>query len=174
MAYSTTLPKDSLLQAYVADKDHLDVFCASLDDRPDLLTCDIRALADRVLKADVPWVEKLMGLRDAIAKPFGLKTAADMTGGTEQRDVSELEVGDRIGFFKIYAISENEIILGENDWHQDFRISILRVSDADGAKVYAATCCRRHNLAGHAYLALIMPFHKRIVMTFLDRAVSPL
>lgn len=172
MAVTAKLPSQSLLNNYRKDSDYLDVFAVSLERRPDLQLCDIRDLATRVLTADLPWVRRLMSLRDKVARPFGLKTGVDLASVTSGKEASQLEVGDRIGFFRIYEFSGNEIILGEDDWHQDFRISILRLEDEEGMRVLAATCCRRHNIAGHLYLALILPFHKKIVSSFLDQAVA--
>ena len=172
MAVSASLPSRSLLNNYRKASDYLDVFAVSVERRPDLQLCDIRDLATRVLTADLPWASRLMRFRDKIARPFGLKTGVDLASEVSGKEASQLEVGDRIGFFRIFEISGNEIILGEDDWHQDFRISILRQEDEEGMKVLAATCCRRHNIAGHLYLALILPFHKRIVSSFLDQAVA--
>ncbi|WP_150526370.1 DUF2867 domain-containing protein [Roseibium sediminis] len=172
MAVTASLPSHSLLNTYRWNSDYLDVFAVSLSGRSDLQTADIRELATLVLTADLPWVRRMMNLRDAIARPFGLKTGIDLAARSAQTHWSQLGVGDRIGFFRIYDVDAGEIILGEDDWHQDFRVSILRENASGEPRVLAATCCRRHNIAGHLYLALILPFHKRIVSAFLNQAVA--
>ncbi len=171
MSVSDRLPNESRLNLYHAKRDFLDVFSVSLDGRPDLVKADIRVLADHMLTADIGWMNALISLRDKVVSPLGLKTTKELAMDPSNAPISERQAGDRIGFFKIYQVDEDEIILGEDDWHQDFRLSIFR-SKGSAPRVYAATCCKRHNLFGHVYLALILPFHKRIASSVLDRAVA--
>ena len=44
-------------------------------------------------------------------------------------------VGDTIGRWRIFFISDDEIIAGGDDKHQDFRVSVLRERDAGTASV---------------------------------------
>ena len=167
MSEADTLPKGSLLNAYRAPDDFLDCYSISLEGKADLGNADMRVLADHILNADIAWMRNLMALRDRIVRVVGMKTTSDLALEQAATPVAERGIGDRIGFFRIYSVEPDEIILGENDWHQDFRLSILR----DTQRIYAATCCKRHNIFGHAYLALILPFHKKIVKSVLDKAV---
>ncbi|MET1414530.1 DUF2867 domain-containing protein [Roseibium sp. HPY-6] len=171
MSVSDTLPNESVLHTYYSPRDYLDVFSVSLEGRPDLQEVDIRVLADHMLMADIGWMNALLSLRDKVVKPLGLKTTDDLALEQSDTPVGERQPGDRIGFFRIFRVSDNEIILGEDDWHQDFRLSLFR-RQGDRPRVYASTCCKRHNLFGHAYLALILPFHKKIASTVLDNAVA--
>ncbi|MEE4010443.1 DUF2867 domain-containing protein [Roseibium sp. FZY0029] len=171
MAISDKLPEDSLLNAYRAADDFLDTYSIPIRGREDLLTADMRLLAERILTADIGWITALMSFRDKLAALVGMKTTQALAQERTAEAAAEKGVGDRIGFFKIYSVSENEIILGENDWHQDFRLSLYRQRQ-NGPRIYASTCCKPHNLAGHAYLALILPFHKMIVKTMLARGTA--
>ncbi|WP_299811852.1 DUF2867 domain-containing protein [uncultured Roseibium sp.] len=171
MSKSDELPEESLLHAYIASGDYLDVFSVSLEGRTDLQTADMRVVADHMLNADIGWMKSLLAMRDKMAAPLGMKTTADLARDQRAGPVSERHAGDRIGFFKVYDIREEEIVLGENDWHQDFRLSIFRTS-GDRPRIFAATCCKRHNAFGYLYLALILPFHRKIVTTVLDTAVG--
>jgi hypothetical protein len=171
MAIRDKLPEDSLLNTYRATDDFLDTYSIPIRGREDLQTADMRVLAERILTADIGWITALMSFRDKLAGLVGMKTAQALAQEQSTENTSRRGEGDRIGFFKIYAVSENEIILGENDWHQDFRLSLYR-QRREGARIYASTCCKRHNLAGHAYLALILPFHKMIVKSMLDRGTA--
>lgn len=171
MSRADKLPEDSRLNAYYVSGDYLDSFSSSLKGRQDLLSADIRLVADHVLDADIGWMNRLLSARDRIVKPLGLKTTDELLRKQSGLPVSERRVGDRIGFFRIYGVEKDEIILGEDDWHQDFRLSIFR-SHGDDPRVYASTVCKRHNLFGYAYLALILPFHKKIAATVLDAAVE--
>lgn len=171
MSRADRLPEGSCLKEYHSPSDFMDTFSVSLQGRDDLLKADMRVLANHILMADVTWMNNLLRVRDCVVKPLGLKTTDDLL--LEQSDLpfEDRQPGDRIGFFKIYSVAENEILLGEDDWHQDFRLSIFRESGAE-PRIYASTCCKRHNAFGHVYLALILPFHRKIASTVLDNAVS--
>ncbi len=171
MSVRDRLPSDSILNTYYAPRDFMDVYSVSLAERPDLHTVDMRVLADHILMAEIGWMSALLTLRDTVVKPFGLKTTEDL--GLEETDtpLEDKKPGDRIGFFRIFRVEDNEILLGEDDWHQDFRLSIFRRTDRS-PRIYASTCCKRHNVFGHVYLALILPFHKKIASTVLDTAVT--
>ncbi|MEP4271645.1 MAG: DUF2867 domain-containing protein [Roseibium sp.] len=174
MSKSEELPAKSLLNAYVARGDYLDVFSVSLQGRTDLQTADMRVLADHMLNADIGWMTSLIALRDKLVAPLGLKTTSDLARDQRAAPLTDRQPGDRIGFFRIYDMREHEIVLGEDDRHQNFRLS-LSGQAGDRPRLFAATCCKRHNVFGYLYLALILPFHRKLATTLLDTAVrSPL
>jgi hypothetical protein len=117
------------------------------------------------------WVVALLGLRDTLVRPLGLRT------GTPQdiRPPTRQEIIDCSfpGLFAVHASSPDEVILGADDRHLDFRISLLR-SAADGV-VALSTWVHPHNLGGRAYLAAVYPFHRVIVARCLANAarISP-
>ena len=85
----------------------------------------------------------------------------------------EAQRGERIGIFRIYAVSDDEIIVGEDDSHLDFRLSVLRHRDAGRhGSVTLSSVVHCHNGVGRAYILLIRPFHKLIVRRSLARAVK--
>lgn len=84
------------------------------------------------------WASALLALRNALVRPFGLKTG---------------EVGQPI--FPTCHETDEEIILGTDDRHLDFRIGLYR---QDG-RIYMSTWVHPHNVWGRAYLRLVMPFH---------------
>jgi tRNA-dihydrouridine synthase len=51
--------------------------------------------------------------------------------------------------------TEDEIILGTDDRHLNFRIGLIR----QGGRLYMSTWVHPHNRWGRAYLRLVMPFH---------------
>ncbi|PJJ18709.1 Protein of unknown function [Janthinobacterium sp. OK676] len=122
---------------------------------------DMENLARALLGSQPGWARKLMVVRDAIVARFGIRTAKQM----------EARPGKRIGIFRIFAVSPDEIILGEDDSHLDFRLSVLR-SKQDGRHgcVTVASVVHCHNWVGRAYILLIRPFHKLIVRHSLARA----
>lgn len=92
------------------------------------------------------WARALLGLRNRLAGPLGLKTAADP--GSEA-----------LGMFPIRRDTPEEFVLGLDDRHLDFRIAVVR----EAGRVFLSTWVRPHNRAGRLYLRLVMPFHVLIV-----------
>ena len=43
-------------------------------------------------------------------------------------------VGEKIGVWPIFSLSEDEIVAGRNNKHMDFRLSVLKVLDGDRTK----------------------------------------
>lgn len=78
-----------------------------------------------------------------------------------------LQVGEQINFLTILSLSEQEIVLGEDDKHLDFRIAFRREGTGI-SRVSLATLVKPHNSFGRTYLRLIQPFHDRIVLSRLD------
>lgn len=132
-------------------------------------TMDMESLARVLLGSQPRWAQALMVLRDAIVARFGIKTASQLASGE----------GGRIGIFRIYSVTADEIVVGEDDSHLDFRLSMLRSAHggADGStpgsdygSVTLASAVHCHNRIGRAYIFLIRPFHELIVRRSLTRA----
>lgn len=164
-------PADSQIAAYAAPGDYMDCFAIALADRPDLQTCDPRRLAEHCGTIDFAWSRGLLWLRDTLVKPLGLKATPDLSADQIHKPAEEKTVGDRVNFFRIFAIEEHEVLLGEDDLHQDFRLSVLRTCGPD-AKLVLTTVCKRHNWFGHVYLASILPVHKKLVKATLETAIE--
>lgn len=157
------LPPQSKLLRLFARVDFADAYAVAL---PPDATTDPEQLGRFILSKQAPWVNMLMGLRDAMVAGFGLKTA----GQLKQGDVAPGE--RRVHIFKIYETTEREILLGEDDAHLDFRLSVMCREVAGRRQVVVSTvvCC--HNRLGRVYMKLIAPFHRAIVRDCLQRAVA--
>jgi hypothetical protein len=161
-AHAVALPRESRIAALFAGSDLADAFAIAL---PPTGTRDVLALARWVLGHPVPWVSFLLRLRDRIVRPFGVKTTAELRAAP--RSAGE----DRIDIFRIHAVTANEVIVGEDDRHLDFRASILlRQRPGLPDEVIVTTVVHCHNLMGRLYLAAILPFHCVIARTMLDTA----
>ena len=171
MSIAESLPPRSQLHDYARPQDFMDCFSVEISNRWACETASMQELANLIFSINVPGAAQLMRLRDTIVKPLGLKTSDDLGADSVSLQVDDQQVGDRMGLFRIYSIDKHEIILGEDDTHQDFRVALLR-SPGQPAKLYVATCCRRHNWFGYLYLATILPFHKLIVKGMLDGAAK--
>jgi hypothetical protein len=115
------------------------------------------------------WIRWLTNVRDAIVACFGLKTAKHLA------TLSNEDNADRMGIFKVYGKSATEIVLGEDDKHLDFRLSVLRtpsLSPTIGGQLTVSTVVHCHNFLGRAYLWVIAPFHRQVVQASLRRAAQ--
>jgi len=102
------------------------------------------------------WVTTLMDLRNRLVKPLGLKT-----GGQDRGQA-------HIGMFPIISTTDEQVILGLDDKHLDFRLVLDRMPSTGYLRLSTAVRCR--NIFGRVYLAVVMPFHKLIVPAMLRRA----
>lgn len=111
------------------------------------------------LAAPPGWVDTLMLARDRIVGRFGLKTAAPRQAPPK----APFRVGQQLGVFRILHLAPGEAILGEDDRHLDFRLSLM----IDSGQLRISTLVRPHNIFGRLYLAIVLPFHHLIssVMT---------
>ena len=125
-----TLPRASSLWSLHQPGDFLD--CYSVPS-----TLSPRQAATRGL-ALPGWAAALLTLRNTLARPFGLKS------GEPDRPI-----------FPTCLESDDELILGTDDRHLNFRIGLFR---QDG-RMFMSTWVHPHNAFGRAYLGLVMPFH---------------
>ncbi len=132
-----------MLQTVIQPDDFLDCYRCET-------SIDVEQAAKRAMAFPF-WVNWLMKIRNIVVTPLGLRT--------------DLGKGETIGFFPVVMRNDAEIILGFDDKHLDFRISIL----TDGSHAYGATWVRRHNWLGRFYLMVIMPFHILIMRNAVGR-----
>lgn len=162
MAKDFVYPSNGALRRYHADGDFLDGQWVPLPHpAPDAAELTIATFFN------MPgWVKGLLAFRDSLVRPLGLKT-----GGSEDlRPPTREEILDfsYSGIFAVHSADDDEVILGTDDRHLDFRVSILRSVPDD--LVAISTWVRPHNIAGRAYLAAVYPFHRIIVARCLANA----
>ncbi|GGB40121.1 hypothetical protein GCM10011505_22040 [Tistrella bauzanensis] len=154
-------PHASRLRPLFAGADLADSYAIAL---PGGLGGDPEAIARALFSHQAAWVAWLLRLRDLLVSPFGLKTAPMLAtpDGPDDR---------RIGIFKIYEIHADEILMGEDDRHLDFRLSV-RITDAQpGAQMVTLTALVHcHNLLGRSDITIIAPLHRAVVRSSLARA----
>jgi hypothetical protein len=112
---------------------------------------NIEEITNRIFKLP-KWVGGLLKTRDLLVKPFGLKTAKEAES-------------DKL--FPIIAQNEDEIVMGINDRHLNFRVSIL--TDSKKSFIYLTTIVHYNNVWGKVYFSFIKPFHKIIVRSIMRR-----
>jgi hypothetical protein len=128
-------------------------------------TFDVDALTWRLTASAPRWAEQLMWLRDRIVSPLGLRTAR--TRATPSDSAPCLEPGDMAGMFKVFERSDDEILLGGDDSHLDFRVSVLVQRGAMRSSAVLTTVVRFNNGLGRAYFFVVRPFHRLIVTSML-------
>jgi|KBSMisStandDraft_5_1062788.scaffolds.fasta_scaffold362238_2 hypothetical protein len=125
----------------------------------------------RAVLACVPaWAKVLFKMRGMIASLLGLRHSAD--AGFEVAPDASFQIGQRVGMFPIRSIEADELIVGDNDKHLDFRLSIFR-SRVNGVEMATvSTAVEIHNTVGKIYMVVIKPFHRCITSAMIQRAVN--
>ncbi len=157
---TTQLPTESKCSNYITNIDFQDAYAVALSDAG----ISIQNIYLNIFAHSPNWVNGLLRLRNNIVGLFGLDTYKN----SSEISTNNLKVGSKTGIFKIYAISDNEIIAGEDDKHLDFRVSVVK----QNKKVIISTLVHYNNNFGRAYMTLIMPFHKMVVKAMLKNALK--
>lgn len=161
------LPSQSALATAFESVNLADAFSIQL---PSAASRDPEVLARFIFSVQPAWIGALINVRDAIVAAFGLKTAKHLASLASDPD------SRRIGIFRVFGVSNTEVVMGENDKHLDFRVSVLCTpgSPAPGPanRLTLSTVVHCHNGFGRAYLSAIAPFHRQVVKASLRRAAE--
>ena len=162
---AVALPEAASIRSIYASTDLADAYAIRL---PAHASTDPEQLARFVLSNQAPWVGQLMRVRDAIVGRLGIKTAQQL------QNAPDASHEGRIYIFKIYAKTAHELVLGEDDSHLDFRLSVLHepatAAAGNAPRLIVLTVVHCHNRLGRAYIGLIAPFHRAVVQSTLRRA----
>jgi Protein of unknown function (DUF2867) len=170
-AKKCSVPRDALAYRALRRVDYADAYSIKIEARgPEVL--DLYA---RVMFGNPPrWISALMGLRDHVVSVFGLKTSAELRAGGDgvDRDSRRQTPGlsGRIGPFAVLTRLENELLLGADDRHLDFRISIQCTGIDGGSELRVVTVVKFNNLLGRIYFLPVKPIHRIIVPAMMGRA----
>ena len=141
-------PVDTVvLDAQLPGWDYADAYDVLVDgEGPDSALAAVRCLS-------APGPGRLvLRARDVLVSTVGLKPA--VTGSAE--------------LFPVLVDTPHLAVVGLDDAHLDFRILV----NLDRRRVRCVTVVRRHNRLGHAYFAVVRPFHRRLVPYLLARAAQ--
>lgn len=133
----TPLPRGSRLWQQVRPGDFIDGYAAESPLTP-------REAAAAALSMP-GWARTLLALRNRLVRPLGLKSEVSGEGNG--------------AIFPVTYEDPNELILGTDDSHLNFRICLHRA----GGRIHMGTWVHRNNLLGRLYLIAVMPFHVLIV-----------
>lgn len=116
------------------------------------------------------WVEKLFELRNALVKPFGLKTSG------KEKPVYDFNKpivkNGYVGFFEVIDLNAEEVLLYADDSHLEAYFAIFVNQSDNKAEVQAITTVNTRNRFGRIYLSTIMPFHKLIIRSMLKHVAK--
>lgn len=115
------------------------------------------------------WVMKLFTVRNQLVKHLGLKTSNPTKDPDEILRNFEGKIGEQIGFFRVFERTEHELILGEDDSHLNFRVSLLLQPTEQSTVLFVSTTVLFHNSFGKMYFIPVKPFHKLIVRAMLRK-----
>ena len=119
-----------------------------------------RDAANGIISNFPKWTTPMLVLRQIMVFPFGLK-------GTRHKTKVE-----KIGIFPIISETKNSLVAGIDDNHLDFRIVVDLVKVENGQSVTLTTVIHRHNLLGKLYLMVVMPFHRAIIQSALNKLLK--
>jgi Protein of unknown function (DUF2867) len=151
-------PPDSLISNWYPRSQLLDSYAIDMPSAP---AGNMRQLAMLALGDPPVWFRMLLTIRDAAIRPLGIKSSRQLRASGPP--------AARVDFFPILEERENEIVLGENDRHLDFRMSLLRIQAGSDTKIVATTVVHIHNRLGRAYIDVIRPFHHLVVRRTMAR-----
>ena len=167
----TSIPQDSSLYTNRSEYSYADSYEGIINDKYSKV--DIVAVAKAFLKPGPKWVDYLFALRNKIVSLFGLKTP----NGSGKQDTYKFEPGERVGIFRVFSRTDSEIILGEDDKHLNFRVSLfLNTPNTNQAAkgVTVTTIVVFNSWFGRLYFLPVKSFHKFIVRTSLKKNLHAL
>lgn len=171
----TKLPNQSILNSSNKEYGYVDSFQGNLIDIENKFTSvDI---GKAFFSSSPQWVGKLFALRNKIVSIFGLKTSGDISNREKQLENFKCEAGEQLGLFKVFAKTENEVILGEDDKHLNFRVSLFLnqpTNETNQKNLIISTTVEFNNWFGKIYFLPVRPFHKLIVPSMLKGIIKEL
>ena len=160
------LPGGSLATSAFAVTHYADAFAITL---PQGVMPDIDAIVRALPSAAPWWVDGLMRVRDRAVSLIGLKTSA--SEAPERAPRSALQPGDRAGIFTVFARTADEILMGGDDRHLDFRASVLTRNEGECRAVVLSTVVHYNGRLGRVYFFFVRPVHRLIIPAMLRRMV---
>ena len=160
---TNNFPTESALHADSSQYQYADSFAISLQ-RTDIESWELIAA---FFQSAPSWVDSLFVLRNRIVGYLGLKTGHDNSRNLDL----PYQVGRRIGLFRVIGLTDSEAIIGEDDRHLDFRVSLLLVRNDTGSQLVVSTLVKTKNALGVAYFSVVKYFH-RLIVPIMARAMA--
>lgn len=134
--------------------DYRDSFCRQIQTNT---TISPEKLLIEMFTRTPGWINALHKLRDILVKPFGLEVKRenlDISGAIKEK-------------------TNNEVVLGKDDKHLEFYVSLrLHSTENNIYRIEVTTIVRYHNRLGRIYFFFVRPIHKLIVPAMLKRVLK--
>lgn len=156
------LPEDSLITKDLSEVDYFDSYMINKQ-----ITYTIEEIAEKIFTLP-KWVKGLLKIRYyLLVKPFGLKTGIKKEYNSFHQD--EHSIRNNFGDVSVLSKNENEIVLGNDDKHLNYRVSVLKIKTTNSHEIYLSTVVHFNNNLGKIYFSVIKPFHKVFVKLMLEK-----
>lgn len=169
----TKIPKSSLLNTNNMTYEYIDSFQGQFIDK--FQNIGTTEVGKSFFSSGPKWIDKLFAFRNKLVGLFGLKTSGKLIDRQKMLDNFKCEKGEQMGLFKVFDKSADEIILGEDDKHLNFRVSLYidhQNENKTDKKLIISTTVKFNNWFGRLYFLLVRPFHKLIVPTMLKGIIK--
>jgi hypothetical protein len=164
------VPNTSLAMKSLPQIDFADAFQCQLPDRQPQ---NIDAVTRSIFLTMPEWIAQLLKLRNVIVRPFGLRTSIEALPSSNPEE--PLQPGMAVGVFEVLDRQDNEqIMLGEDDRHLDYRISIQFERGEKDCWVVVSTTVKFNNWLGRAYFIPVKLVHKIIVPVLMKQGLERL
>lgn len=121
----------------------------------------IEKITDKILTLP-DWINCALRIRYyLIVKPFGLKTGRfenTVTGSESKKQP-----------VPIIEKNKNEIVMGADDSHLYYRLSVMKKKVEQGSEIYLNTIVRFNNIWGRIYFLPVRLGHKLVVRSILKK-----
>lgn len=161
---ATAIPSGSVIAMHLPGAQFSDCF-ETADPFPD--TSALQSWLDMVARTP-GWMRALMALRNRLVRMVGLKDVGQLHDGT-RRTTAGYRLGDQVSFFEIRHLGEHEVVMGADDLHLNVLVSLHKRMQDGQAVLAISSVVHIHNALGHTYMAVVAPFHRRVVRTLLAR-----
>ncbi len=166
MTHATEIPFDSRVRASLSTANFHDSFELVIEHGE----TSALAIYLKIVSHTPAWINFLMTLRNRSVAVFGLKDLGSLGDIGNKREASSYKTGDRVGIFSILSLSDQEVVLVDNDKHLKAQVSIYKYAGKP-EKFAVTTVVHSHNFLGQAYLFFVVPLHKIIVPAMMRRGM---
>lgn len=157
-------PNNDLHQQALARIDYSDAFIGEYIDNANIT---LETLAQLFFNASPVWARKLLIIRNALVGWIGLKTRSIPEN---QEIVVKLIIDQKIGLFRLFDRTENELLFGEDDKHLNVRMILKKADKA----ITITTLIQFKNIWGKLYFKIVRVFHQQIMKSQLKKVMNQL
>ncbi len=171
--YKVDIPDCSALLKGQRNYDYVDSYQSSYRDPYNKVSS--KDIGKAFFSAAPNWTRRLFAFRNKLVRVFGLKTSQPPHNSDEFFNNFSWQPGERIGIFQVFKKTENEVIMGENDKHLNFRVSLLKEQyNGNSQLLTISTVVEFNNWFGRLYFLPVKPLHKIIVPAMLKSILKHL